>query len=362
MSLTRNKNGEWSVRWREGGRHRAQIIGTKAQAKAFQEKIVQRKRSGGLSVDDRLTFAEYLTEWWPKLEHGKGRKALRNALTLRDTYIIPNIGGYRMRELRPEVFEGLRDLMLAKGHGPSWIRQAIFLCQRACKDAKRAGYLYDNPVADIQKPGEATARAVRPIPVADVEKMRRYFLGQEHRAPFNRQRDATLLSLLAYAGLRPQEALALRWKDVGEQTIIIDKALSYGAEKDTKTHRNRSVRLLPHLASDLKAWRLASRSFSNIITKQDGSVFSESTYANWRSRDFKAAVDALGYEATRPYDLRHSFVSLLIAEGKLSIVEIADQLGHRREQTLDTYAHVVMEYEGRDISIADEVRQARAAS
>jgi hypothetical protein len=65
-------------------------------------------------------------------------------------------------------------------------------------------------------------------------------------------------SRLAYAGLRPGEALALRWRDVCERTILIDKAASQGVVKDTKTRASRSVRLLAPLASDLRQSRLAS--------------------------------------------------------------------------------------------------------
>ena len=51
-------------------------------------------------------------------------------------------------------------------------------------------------------------------------------------------RDATLISVLAYAGLRPQEALALRWRDVGERTLMVNAQ---------KTGQRRNVRLLAPL-------------------------------------------------------------------------------------------------------------------
>src|SRR5205807_8602503 len=71
-------------------------------------------------------------------------------------------------------------------------------------------------------------------------------------------RDAALLSVLAYSGLRPGEALGLRWSDVRERTILIQRAISLGAEADTKTRQHRTVRLLAPLASDLRAWRMAA--------------------------------------------------------------------------------------------------------
>jgi hypothetical protein len=47
----------------------------------------------------------------------------------------------------------------------------------------------------------------------------------------------------------------------------------------------------------------------------------------------------------RPYDLRHSFCSLLIAEGA-SVVEVAAQAGHSPTMTLNTYGHVMDELAG----------------
>jgi hypothetical protein len=62
----------------------------------------------------------------------------------------------------------------------------------------------------------------------------------------------------------------------------------------------------------------------------------------------------------RPYDLRHSFVSLLIAQGA-SVVEVAAQAGHAPTMTLDTYAHLFDELEGAERTSAEGViRAARA--
>jgi integrase len=45
-------------------------------------------------------------------------------------------------------------------------------------------------------------------------------------------------------------------------------------------------------------------------------------------------------------DLRQSFALLLIAESRLSIVEIAAQLGHHPTVCLDIYGHVMAERGG----------------
>jgi integrase len=59
----------------------------------------------------------------------------------------------------------------------------------------------------------------------------------------------------------------------------------------------------------------------------------------------------------RPYDLRHSFASLLLAQGR-SVIDVADQLGHAPTLTLDTYGQVMRELEGRNQG-PDEIAAAR---
>ena len=71
-------------------------------------------------------------------------------------------------------------------------------------------------------------------------------------------------------------------------------------------------------------------------------------------------AEEAGLDGARPYDLRHAFASLLIHEGRLSVVDIAAQLGHNPTVCLDTYAHVMAEQRGADpISAEQEIWKAR---
>jgi integrase len=80
---------------------------------------------------------------------------------------------------------------------------------------------------------------VRPLAPVTVERMR--------AAAFDRE--AAILSVLAYAGLRPGELRVLRWRDVRTRTLLVTAA---------KTYSRRTVRLLAPLADDLGAWRRTS--------------------------------------------------------------------------------------------------------
>ncbi len=49
-------------------------------------------------------------------------------------------------------------------------------------------------------------------------------------------------------------------------------------------------------------------------------------------------LTAAGIDYQRPYDLRHSFASLLLHEGR-SAIYVARQLGHGAGLTMSTYGH-----------------------
>jgi integrase len=177
-----------------------------------------------------------------------------------------------------------------------------------------------------------------------------------------RLRDATLISVLAYAGLRPGEALALTWNHIQDHTILVERAIAFGEVKETKTGQRRTVRLLTPLAQDLAEWRLASGRPDDtalVFPGRNGDPWRDDAWRYWRRKVFEPAATAAGADQATPYHLRHSFISLLIAEG-MSVVEVARQAGHSPTITLTTYAHVIDELAGgKRRSAETEIRRAR---
>ena len=95
---------------------------------------------------------------------------------------------------------------------------------------------------------------------------------------------------------------------------------------------------------DLAAWRSCSaRDGGPLFPRRDGTAWTMADYRNWRRRRFDPAAAIAELEGARPYDLRHSFASLMIQAGS-SPVELAAELGHAPTLTLNTYAHVFSEF------------------
>lgn len=352
----RRKSGPaYRVRWRESGRNRARTFDARRDAELFEGEIRRRRQLGELANLDagKEPLDDYVTETWGRLHliH-LAPKTRKHYAALYDLHVSPYLGQTPLREITPELVARWTAERVQSGAGRTALRHAFVLLASILEHAVTNERIFRNPAKLVKKPAQPRRREVRPIAPAVVERMR----GAADA------RDAALLSVLAYAGLRPGEALALRWGDVGSQTLLIERALSLGEEADTKTRRHRTVRLLPPLKTDLATRRLASgRSGDDklVFPGVDGKPWTEPAYQSWRRRAFRRACEAAGLEKVRPYDLRHSFASLLLHEGR-SPIYVAKQLGHAPRMTLGVYGHVIDEFEDApELSAEDAIRAAR---
>jgi len=213
-----------------------------------------------------------------------------------------------------------------------------------------------NPVRETALPTVPRTRHVRPWTPSHVEALRHAMLVDD------RLMDATLVSVLAYAGVRPQEARGLTWGDIGQRTMRIARAVAGRDVKPTKTTRLRTVRLVLALRDDLARWFEACGKpglEAPVFATRRGGVWADTDWRNWRARVYEPYAATVGITGP-PYDLRHSFASLLIYEGR-PVVEVAAQLGDSTETTLKHYVHVFEEYAESDRLAAQEAIDAARA-
>jgi integrase len=266
---------------------------------------------------------------------------------LYDLHIAPYLGEVPLREITPETIGRWQSERLAAGAPVESIRKALTLVGGILQRAFEGGRISSNPQRLVRKAAPVASEEVRPLAPLTVERIRGVL----------RPRDRQFVSLLAYSGLRPQEARALRWAHVRERTLIV-----YAPKTRRHNPRPRSVRLLGPLAQELREWRLQSgRPTENapVVPGHDGGEWSENGYEQWITRVWAPALERVGIGYQRPYDCRHSFASLLIHEGR-SIVYVARQLGHSTAVCMGTYAHVIEELEDAPrVSAEDAIRLAR---
>jgi integrase len=349
--------------WRdEGGRQRSRTFSRKADADAWDAKVKLAKRQGDVAQLDggREPLRKFVVRWRKLYADTQlAPNTLRHYVQLLDTYILPRLGDARLQSLTPERLQTFAATLTEDGVGDETVRKTLAVLSGILEHSVRWGRLTRNPVRYVKKPPTRRQRRIRPLPPSDIEKIRGAMLAEKH------YRDATLVSVLAYAGLRPGEALGLRWDDIGTQVIHVERAIVDGQEAPTKTRRLRTVNLLNPLKKDLAEWRKLSAPESDgiVFPTSAGTYWRDTDFRNWRRRRFNPAVKVAGLpKTTRPYDLRHSFASLLLA-ARTNQIEAAVQMGHDPHTLLTTYAHVIDELRGKKaVNTESEITKARRAA
>ncbi len=368
----RADRGRWELDYRDqrGTRHRPLF---ESEAAALEEAAKKRKdlEQGIQLLDDPdLTVRGYAERW---LTGGSsqelGAKTQESYRQLLDSHVLPILGHLKLRELHRRHVKALvaakraarlprkttRDVAHADAEAPAsggYSKNTVRLIRAALStvlsDAVDDGYLTTNPAFGVGrkrgKKAEVLTQAerlqkIRPLSWADRDALL--------AAAASDRRHYALFATLVKTGLRPGEGFALKPMDLDfkNQTLRVDRAATDdGQVKDTKTHEARTVDLTPDLTATLKrhlTW-LRAEALRNgrgepewLFPRADGALMNK----DYAAGVFRRILKHAGLPHYRVYDLRHTFVSLLLAESA-PITYVAAQLGHSSPATtMRFYAH-----------------------
>ncbi len=388
MSVSYEKRrGKYVVRWREAGRQCSRSFDRRRDADAWELELRRRRQLGPIAVAQLTAAAPTLGEWIAERWTPEHASTLERATVTRYAnvyalHIAPQLDHVPLTELGVARLRAWQAGRLDAGVGAGTIHKARTLLSSVLRHAAESEAIAGNPMSSVRPPRSAQRDLVRPLAPPTIEALRAALLepaptevaasapGQRTRRryilpvrnPRECRRDALIVSLLAYAGLRPGELRALRWHDVRERTILIERAAGDdGTPKRTKTNQVRTVRLLEVLTADLREWYLACGrppDHTLVVPGPEGSEWTKLQWQVWRRERWAPACRAVGLPPTRPYDLRHSLASLLVAGGRQPLY-VARQLGHSPTVLLRDYAHLFAEYE--DAETIDPEREIAAA-
>lgn len=345
ITRTKTASGEtrWIVRYYENGRKGARRQATfdrRTDADFFEASIRRARQLGQLApelvVSDQ-TVQEFMDEWWEKYARAVlSLGTQKSYVYVLDKWLVPYLGRLRLRDLSRESIDAYRSSLIAAGAGAPTVNRALGILQGILNRAVEWERIPKNPVIGARRITHVRDEAIDARTPETVELIR-----QQLDLP-----NATLVSVLAYEGLRPAEAFALEWHDViGESghhraRLRVQRSLSGGKVSTTKSRRAREPELFPPVARDLGELYLAGGK-----PAADALVFPDArgrhlTRQNWRQRIWLPALERAGVEYFRPYDLRHTCATLLIYEGR-TVNEVAEHLGHQDPGfSARTYQHV----------------------
>ncbi len=349
-------SARYQVRWREGSKHRARSFDRKADADDFRATVRRRRQRGEDVVHphETATLDDFTNGWSVRRREGGTALGTRKAnRSIYNAHISPYLGHRRVGELKVKVLDDWRADMRAAGASIHTQRRATGLLAMILDDVvRREDGLTGNPARALPaiRGGAGERREGIAASPEQVEAIRAHFLAAERPA------DAALISILAYVGLRPEEALA------AEPGNLTAGAAAFDLRADqTKDKTPARVAAIPKpIRAELRAHvKSLPQDPERLFLTVGGEPWTESDYRNWRKRWFKPAAEAAGLpEGFRPYDLRHTCASLMLRAG-IPAPDVAEHMGHSLGVLLDTYAHAIKDMKGKRAQPLDKAISAK---
>ena len=348
------------------------VEGTRTDAEKALERLLVGVEEQTVVPNTKQTVGDYLNQWLKNREgiEPKTRRDYEDRIRLD---LIPNLGEVQLTSLTRERCQKLvKTLQTERKLSRRTIEYDFMVLKQALTDAVRDGRLARSPAQYVELPkrDHVEMRVLSPEQVSAL---------LEYTAGSDLQRHA-LWTLLLTTGLRPQEALALKWNDLTTVTrddgteaagITIVRALKrvgssqweVGAVKTRKGQR--SVPLPQDTYAALKAHRARQR--ADILRhgakyRRDEFIFACRHRSLGKHLDvpsvrrwWKAALRGANLPQVRLYDARHTHATLLLRAGVHAKVAQA-RLGHSTFRlTMDTYSHVVDEMQQEATDVMDKL-------
>lgn len=326
--------------------HNHTVKGTKKEAEQYRTRKLRELDTGSFVEAARETVGEFLLQYLRDVVAIRVRdRTLADYQSLADRYLIPNLGHRKLGQLSPADIQNVYTMLAARRLSARTIRYAHSVLHGALQQAVRWRKLSQNPAKLVDLPRHEH----REMTALDSEQARRFLEAAASDRWYG------LWTVLLTCGLRPGEALGLKWSDFDGNRVRIQRALVRQDGKgwslaEPKTPRARRVVTVPdgtlrvlasHRAAQNRDRLAAGASWMNLDL-----VFATRTglpldYRAVVQRHFKPLLERAGLPAIRPYDLRHSCATLLLGTGE-NVKVVSERLGHASVTiTLDNYAHVL---------------------
>jgi integrase len=334
----------YQVRFRTtDGKERSKQFKRKREADAYVN-LVEVDRASGALIDPRLgrtTIDEWWTQWWPTVTNLRASTRARDAQFYR-THIRPVFGDTPLAKLdRTTVRTWVAKLGSGVGSNlaPATIHKVVQVLNKCVDSAVQDRLIQHNPVAKL------------PLPKIEHSEMR--FLTSDEVWELADEIDARYRAFVlvgGFCGLRLGELLGLRWSrvdlsgrrlQVTETLVDIEGAIHFGPPKT-----NASVRSVPvpsFVCEELSSMVEDDAKPGDLVFRSpEGHPVRPSLL---RARFWQPAVRRADLQPLRIHDLRHTAVSLWIANGAHP-KQVATLAGHTSVSVvLDRYGHLYPQHD-----------------
>lgn len=285
MSVHPTKSGKWEARYREGRRNRSKTFDLEEDARAFDAEARARRQRGEYirRASDTPTLGDFTADWMARrAAAGLAEATLKTNRRIIEKHVDPYLGGRRIADLSPRRLDAWRRELEDAEVSVYMLNRSKTLLGQIMADARRLEYVSVNAARGLPTV-RRRARQGKTATPEQIELMRASFVEAEQLG------HAALVSLLAYVGLRPREALDLTWDLLDRDRLILPAEL-------TKGKMARAPNVPRPVLADLARWKLSSGAVGGLVfpKPRNGERWTKSDWDNWRNRGFTKAAGAAG--------------------------------------------------------------------
>lgn len=317
------------------------------QYREFEDKVKsERTINTGLTIEDLLTW--YIDRF--KMNGGKATTV--RAYKIAKKPIIAYMGSEKAKDVNLFKVEKFISSEV-KSRSPKTIKNEISLLSSAYKQAIRRGMLKENPCEYAVIP-----KQVKPdIDILDTEDIRK-FVAALDTAVIDFK---VMCELALFCGLRKSEILGLHYNDVGD-TVTISKVRQHIDGKDviqppkSKTS-NRTLAVPAFILDDIRLMQEEQKARPSECKYLIRNKWGETPGAAWCDKKMKELIECNHLPHITMHGLRHTYASMLIAEG-VPVSEVSAQLGHASvDITLRVYTHLFVQATTSSRAISDAINR-----
>jgi integrase len=313
--------------------------------------------SAGKSQDGNVKFQSFAERFLAEYADKQLKLKTVSEYKKRMKRVYTAIGHIRLRDLRTGHLNTLYANLLEDGMNrktgerlsASSVRGYHCVISSILSKAVKWGFIPYNPALNAELP-KLDKKEAAYLDEADARRL----LTLLHDEPIKYR---VMVSFDLMSGLRRGELLGLRWRDVDfdSETITIVQTSQYvkghGVYVDTPKNET-SSRVLKLSRSafimlrEYMAWQNAQREAcgdywkptdGRVFTSEDGSPIHPDALTKW----FKAFIKRHGFPDVHLHSLRHTYASMMIADGT-PLVVVSKRLGHAQvSATSNIYSHII---------------------
>lgn len=348
--MTKDGSKRYHVVYRVDGKQRWKTFTRQKAAEKFLGDTVKAVHDGTYREVKPITFKAYAEKWLETLADLKP-STRRTYKSVVERQLIPAFGERILGTLRPDDVNAYlahcetpsAPEKKSRTLKPKTRRNILLVLHKLLEDARAAGHCAMHALAErraVRRP-----KALRPEYEHEME-----ILNPEEVNTLLDKIHAHYVPLYLTAvstGMRLGELLGLQWGDVDRtaRQIYVRRSLYKGQLYLPKSKGSRrSIDVGDQVLGTLAALEAASHGEQGRAPARDHVFLSPEGRLtdpdNLRNRVWEPAIRAAGLRHVTQHSLRHTYASLLIAQGE-SIKYVQGQLGHASAaMTLNVYGHL----------------------